>query len=51
MWPTREELRQIGHSIWEHARLKWPEGEEAKKYNVVQKLTYSDRSPGAVPAG
>jgi thiosulfate reductase cytochrome b subunit len=40
MWPTREELRHIGHSIWEHARLKWPEGEEAKKYNVVQKLTY-----------
>ena len=40
MWPTREELRHIGHSIWEHARFKWPEGEEAKKYNVVQKLTY-----------
>jgi len=40
MWPTREELRHIGRSIWEHARFKWPEGEEAKMYNVLQKLTY-----------
>jgi thiosulfate reductase cytochrome b subunit len=40
MWPIREELRHIGHSVWEHARFKWPEGEEAKKYNVIQKLTY-----------
>ena len=40
MWPTREDLRHIGRSIWEHARLKWPQGDEAKTYNVLQKLAY-----------
>ncbi len=35
-----EELKHIGASIAEHARLKFPKGEEAKRYNVLQKLTY-----------
>lgn len=38
--PTREELRNIGHSIVQHAMLRFPKGEEAKRYNVLQKLTY-----------
>lgn len=38
--PTKEELRTIGHSVVEHAQLKWPKGEEARRYNVLQKLTY-----------
>ena len=38
--PTRTELHQVGHSIREHIRLRFPKGEEAKRYNVIQKLTY-----------
>ena len=34
------ELRHIGASICEHVRLKFPKGEEAKRYNVLQKLAY-----------
>ena len=38
--PSGQELKHIGGSILEHARLKFPRGEEAKRYNVLQKLTY-----------
>jgi thiosulfate reductase cytochrome b subunit len=38
--PTGKDLKHIGASILEHARLKFPKGEEAKRYNVLQKLTY-----------
>jgi thiosulfate reductase cytochrome b subunit len=38
--PTGKDLKHIGASILEHARLKFPRGEEAKRYNVLQKLTY-----------
>lgn len=38
--PTGSELKHIGASILEHARLKFPKGEDAKRYNVLQKLTY-----------
>lgn len=38
--PTRRDLRQIGRSIVEHARLRFPKGEEARRYNVLQKLAY-----------
>ncbi len=38
--PTRGELRRIGHSIVEHALLRFPKGEEARRYNVLQKLAY-----------
>jgi len=38
--PSGPELRHIGASIWEHVRLKFPKGEEAKRYNVLQKLAY-----------
>jgi thiosulfate reductase cytochrome b subunit len=38
--PTAREIKHIGSSIWEHVRLKFPEGEEAKRYNVLQKLAY-----------
>jgi len=44
MWrdlaPSGKELKHIGASIAEHARLRFPKGEEAKRYNVLQKLTY-----------
>jgi len=38
--PSGKELKHIGASISEHARLKFPKGEEAKSYNVLQKLAY-----------
>lgn len=38
--PSRKELGHIGASVLEHARLNFPKGEEAKRYNVIQKLTY-----------
>lgn len=38
--PSGQELKHIGASIWDHARLRFPKGEEAKRYNVLQKLAY-----------
>ena len=38
--PKGSELKHIGASIWEHLRLRFPQGEEAKRYNVLQKLAY-----------
>jgi thiosulfate reductase cytochrome b subunit len=40
LWPSRGELRGIGRSILDHLRLKFPEGEEARRYNLLQKLSY-----------
>lgn len=38
--PRPSEIRQIGRSLWNHLRLRFPRGEEAKRYNVIQKLAY-----------
>lgn len=40
--PRREEVRpsHIWHDIREHARLRFPAGEAALRYNVLQKLSY-----------
>jgi thiosulfate reductase cytochrome b subunit len=38
--PTRTQLRNIRSSIVEHLRLRFPHGEEARDYNVLQKLSY-----------
>ncbi|HEX4198547.1 MAG TPA: cytochrome b/b6 domain-containing protein [Caulobacteraceae bacterium] len=40
--PTGAQIRprHILQSIWDHMRLKHPTGEEARHYNVLQKLTY-----------
>ena len=38
--PTGQELRHIGRSIRDHLRFKHPEGEAAKRYNVLQSLSY-----------
>ena len=40
LWPTWKDLRSIPRSVWEHVRNKHPTGEEAKRYNVLQKLAY-----------
>jgi thiosulfate reductase cytochrome b subunit len=39
-WPSRRELRSIPASISAHARLRFPRGDEALHYNVLQKLAY-----------
>jgi thiosulfate reductase cytochrome b subunit len=38
--PTRSELRGIGESVKEHVQLHHPTGEAARRYNVLQNLTY-----------
>lgn len=40
LWPTRADLRGIGGSIRDHLRFRHPTGEAAKRYNVLQKITY-----------
>ena len=40
MLPTRAQLAHIGASILDHIRLRFPHGEEARQYNVLQKLVY-----------
>lgn len=38
--PTGAQLRHVGAAIREHLFLRFPKGEEAKSYNVLQKLAY-----------
>ncbi len=40
LWPTWADLKTIPRSVWEHVRNKHPTGEDAKRYNVLQKLAY-----------
>jgi thiosulfate reductase cytochrome b subunit len=49
--PKREQLsaRHLWHEIVEHARLRFPEGEEARHYNALQKLTYLVVIAGLLP--
>ena len=47
--PTRTELRQIPQSIKDHLRFKHPAGEAAKRYNVLQNLTYLSVIFGLLP--
>ena len=38
--PTRAELKAIPRTILDHARLRFPKGDAALRYNVLQKLAY-----------
>jgi thiosulfate reductase cytochrome b subunit len=38
--PTGKDLRGIGKAVKDHLVLRHPKGEEAKRYNVLQKLAY-----------
>jgi len=40
LWPSLAELRAIPRAIVDHVRLRFPAGEEARHYNVLQKLAY-----------
>jgi thiosulfate reductase cytochrome b subunit len=38
--PTASDIRHLPREIVAHARLRFPRGEAAKRYNGIQKLTY-----------
>jgi Ni/Fe-hydrogenase b-type cytochrome subunit len=38
--PTRQDLDSIGRSVVDHLLLRRPKGEEAARYNVLQKMAY-----------
>jgi thiosulfate reductase cytochrome b subunit len=38
--PTRRDLGSIWQSIKDHVRFRHPKGDDARRYNVLQKLTY-----------
>ena len=40
--PARSEIapRHIGRDLWDHLRLRFPVGEAARRYNILQKLAY-----------
>jgi thiosulfate reductase cytochrome b subunit len=38
--PTSKDLRGIGKAVKDHVVLRHPKGDEAKRYNVLQKLAY-----------
>ncbi len=40
LWPTVADLKRFWPSVIEHARLHFPKDDEARTYNVIQKLTY-----------
>jgi thiosulfate reductase cytochrome b subunit len=40
LWPGAREIRTIPRAILDHARLRFPKGDEARRYNVLQKLAY-----------
>ncbi|MGH7230543.1 MAG: cytochrome b/b6 domain-containing protein, partial [Nitrospiraceae bacterium] len=41
LFPKLKDLRRIGRDIVNHVRFRHPTGEEAKHYNVMQKLAYT----------
>ncbi len=40
LWLSRTDWRRLGHTFVEHLRLRFPKGEEARRYNGIQKLAY-----------
>lgn len=38
--PSRQDWRSFGRSVVDHIKLKHPTGEEAIRYNILQKLAY-----------
>lgn len=40
LWPTKADLKGFWPSVKEHARFHFPKDDEARTYNVIQKLTY-----------
>jgi thiosulfate reductase cytochrome b subunit len=40
LWLRREDWRHLGRTFLDHLRLRFPNGEEARRYNGLQKLAY-----------
>jgi thiosulfate reductase cytochrome b subunit len=40
LWPTLADWRSLGPSIIDHIKFKHPQGDAAKRYNILQKLVY-----------
>ena len=40
LWPTVSDWRGIGQSIADHIKFKHPQGDDARRYNILQKLAY-----------
>ncbi|MGH7084230.1 MAG: cytochrome b/b6 domain-containing protein [Acetobacteraceae bacterium] len=40
LMPTCQQARHIGRALLDHLRLRFPKGEEARHYNVLQKFSY-----------
>ena len=40
LFPSRDQWRTIGRTIFDHLRFRFPKGEEATRYNILQKLSY-----------
>lgn len=38
--PSWRQLGGVGRSVWDHLRLRFPTGDAARHYNVLQKLSY-----------
>lgn len=38
--PRARQWRHIGHSFLDHLLLRFPKGDEARRYNILQQLTY-----------
>lgn len=47
--PTRGEVRGIGRSLREHLLLRHPQGEAARRYNVLQNIAYLSIVFGVLP--
>lgn len=41
IWPRLREFRKIPHDVVNHLRLQFGRGEEARHYNVLQKISYA----------
>ncbi len=38
--PTGRDWRGFGRTVRQHLLLRWPRGEEARRYNIIQQITY-----------
>ncbi|MFZ3007740.1 MAG: cytochrome b/b6 domain-containing protein [Phenylobacterium sp.] len=47
--PRRDQLAHIGQALGDHLRLRFARGEDARRYNVLQKLTYLPVVFGLLP--
>lgn len=41
LWPRAREFRAIPHDVVNHLKLRFGRGEEARRYNVLQKISYA----------